>query len=168
MTDSMSDVGLAVFEGMCMHCPHRIPCQGFQDEKDNHTQTIACISGALAALRNAGMLQELWPDPEDINEYTPIQWRVFTRRTDEPKLTYIEHMLDTHGIPHRRNGESWHAPITEVPLDRFDEAWELLDPIDDIEDDDPMFSGGEPYVPFVGDATIDPFIVTEIMDRCEA
>lgn len=69
------------------------------------------------------------------------QWTVFTRRTDDPKLTWLELQLTEAGIPHRRNGESWHAPILEVPADQLDAAWAILDPVDDIPDDDPMFDG---------------------------
>lgn len=73
------------------------------------------------------------------------QWERFTRRTEDPKLAYLEDLLDERGIPHRRNGESWHAPILEVPASRLDEAWKLLNikigrrRFDDIPDDDKLF-----------------------------
>lgn len=66
-------------------------------------------------------------------------WVTFCRRTNDPKLKYIEVLLDECKIPNRRHGESMHAPILEVSKDREDEAWKLLNPIDDIPDDDPMF-----------------------------
>ena len=67
------------------------------------------------------------------------EWVLFTKRTDDPTLSWLEHRLDDAGIPHRRNGWSFHAPIMEVPADRLSEAWVILDPVDDIDDDDEMF-----------------------------
>lgn len=66
-------------------------------------------------------------------------WTQFTKRTDDPKLDWLEEQLDAAGIPSRRNGCSWHAPILEVPKEHLGAAWEILDPVDDIPDDDPMF-----------------------------
>jgi hypothetical protein len=66
-------------------------------------------------------------------------WVQFTKRTDDLKLVWLERRLDDQGIPHRRNGESWHAPITEVAADRLEDAWKILTPVDDWEDDDPRF-----------------------------
>jgi hypothetical protein len=72
-------------------------------------------------------------------------WVMFTKRTEDPKLAYLEAMLDRQAIPHRRNGESWHAPILEVPENRLDEAWALLSvkigkrTFDDIPDDARIF-----------------------------
>ncbi len=77
---------------------------------------------------------------------TKPTWTMLTKRTDDPKLAYIEKMLDKRGIPHRRNGESFHAPILEVPADRLDEAWSMLSikvnryDLDTIRDDAPMFT----------------------------
>lgn len=78
-------------------------------------------------------------------------WTLFTKRTDDPKLGYIEWKLDERGIPHRRNGSSFHAPILEVPAEHLDAAWALLNQpfdesgktLDDIDDDDPVFGEGE-------------------------
>jgi len=78
-------------------------------------------------------------------------WGTLCRRTEDPKLAYIENWLDSVGIPNRRNGESFHAPILEVPEQHLNKAWELLDDLieqddgtvirfDDIDDDDPMFT----------------------------
>lgn len=74
-------------------------------------------------------------------------WETFCRRTEDPKLAFIERELTKRGIPHRRNGRSFHAPILEVPTERSDEAWDMLSEdmfgdgrcFDDIEDDDPVF-----------------------------
>ena len=74
-----------------------------------------------------------------------MKFVMFTKRTDDPKLRYIERLLDERGIAHRRNGHSFHAPILEVDETRHDDAWALLGldidgrRLDDIEDDDPMF-----------------------------
>lgn len=68
-----------------------------------------------------------------------MSWVLFTKRTDDPKLSWLERRLDEALIPHRRNGYSWHAPILEVPDDCLDHAWAILTPVDDIPDDDPMF-----------------------------
>ena len=78
-------------------------------------------------------------------------WEKFCRRTNDPKLQYIEGMLDERGIPHRRNGESWHAPILEVPAQHLDAAWKMLGEklpgrgrkltLDDMPDDHPIFRG---------------------------
>jgi hypothetical protein len=83
-------------------------------------------------------------------------WVTYTRRTDDPKLTYLERRLNAMGIPHRRNGFSFHAPILEVPRDREAEANAILNEIvdmgtgledettlmqlDDIPDDNSLFS----------------------------
>lgn len=55
-----------------------------------------------------------------------MKWVVLCKRTNDPKLAWIEYHLDRAGIPNRRNGESFHAPILEVDLRREDEAWENL------------------------------------------
>lgn len=70
---------------------------------------------------------------------TKIKWVLFTKRTEDPKLAWLERRLDEAGIPHKRDGYSWHAPIMRVPEEFEDAAWEILTPVDDIEDDDPQF-----------------------------
>jgi hypothetical protein len=77
------------------------------------------------------------------------QWVIFCKRTEDPKLAYIEWMLEGEGIDTRRNGHSFHAPILEVRDTQQDRAWELLkrpfdgernnQTLDDMEDDDPVF-----------------------------
>jgi hypothetical protein len=73
------------------------------------------------------------------------RWVMLTKRTEDPKLAWLETHLRDHGIPSRRRGSSFHAPILEVPKDRADAAWKLLGAkigrrvLDDIPDDDPMF-----------------------------
>ena len=70
-----------------------------------------------------------------------IAWVTICRRTNDPKLAWLERQFDDHKnpIPHRRNGESWHAPILEVPEDRYIDAQDILHPVDDIDDDDPRW-----------------------------
>jgi hypothetical protein len=70
-------------------------------------------------------------------------WKTLCKRTEDPKLAYIEYQLDNAGIPNRRNGRSFHAPILEVDSRHFDDAWKILDPIDEIPDDDERFLGAE-------------------------
>jgi len=42
-------------------------------------------------------------------------WVTLCKRTEDPKLAYLEHVLTRCAIPHKRMGESWHAPILCVP-----------------------------------------------------
>jgi len=66
-------------------------------------------------------------------------WTTFTRRTDDPKLAWLEDQLTAAGILSRRYGRSFHAPILEVQKKDLDRAWDILLPVDDIPDDDPQF-----------------------------
>ena len=81
------------------------------------------------------------------------KWVMICKRTEDPKLAWLERKFKELGIPSRRNGSSWHAPILEVPEELEDKAWEFLgspfdgekgpngkvQTVDDIEDDDPTF-----------------------------
>jgi hypothetical protein len=67
------------------------------------------------------------------------KWVTFTRRTEDPKLSWLETQLDRTGIEHRRNGASWHAPILEVFEADLEKAWAILTPVDGIHDDDERF-----------------------------
>lgn len=81
------------------------------------------------------------------------KWVRFTKRTDEPKLTWLEEQLGQAGITHQRNGFSFHAPILEVQEKDLEKAWEVLDRvikldgkktrIDDVPDDHTMFKTEE-------------------------
>lgn len=83
----------------------------------------------------------------------PTVWVAAFRRTNDPKLAYVEHVLTVRGIPHRRNGHSWHAPILEVPAEHQEAAWNLLgedvfgdgEDFDVIPDDDSVFDGYQPH-----------------------
>lgn len=67
------------------------------------------------------------------------RWTMFTKRTEDPKLSWLERQLDKAEIPHRRNGASFHAPILEVPFNKLEAAWRILEPVDDVPDDDPRW-----------------------------
>lgn len=86
------------------------------------------------------------PKCQGLCECDNSTWAMFTKRTDDPKLAWLERALDGLGIPHRRNGESFHAPILEVPEFDLDKAYAILGvrvgryTIDDIRDDHPRWS----------------------------
>ena len=79
-----------------------------------------------------------------------MKYEQFTKRTNEPKLKWIEKQLTELGIAHRRNGQSFHAPILDVDASKLDAAWDMLRPVDDIPDDDRMFTDF-PYNPWEAD-----------------
>lgn len=68
-----------------------------------------------------------------------MKYTTFTRRTNDPKLSWLERRLSSAGIAHRRNGESFHAPILQVDESKLDAAWAILTPVDDVPDDDRRF-----------------------------
>jgi len=76
-----------------------------------------------------------------------MPWAMFTKRTNPPKLTWLRRHLDMAGIPNRLSGESFHAPILQVPEEDLDAAWKILTPVDDIPDDDEQFNEGLRRVP---------------------
>jgi hypothetical protein len=55
-----------------------------------------------------------------------MKFETLCKRTEDPKLSYIESILTNKGIYHRRLGESFHAPILEVSSNKADEAWQVL------------------------------------------
>jgi hypothetical protein len=67
-------------------------------------------------------------------------WVQLTKRTNDPKLSWLERQLDKLGIPHRRQGESFHAPIMQVPQAHYTEALGLLVEVDDLPDDHRRFN----------------------------
>jgi hypothetical protein len=68
------------------------------------------------------------------------EWVQLTKRTEDPKLSWLEDQLKDNGIEFRRHGESFHAPILQVKKADYDKAMEILEPIDDIPDDDPKYA----------------------------
>lgn len=78
------------------------------------------------------------------------RWVQLCKRTDDPKLGWIERELQARGIPTRRGIPSWHADATlDVPEEHADAAWALLGErlpgrrrtIDDMPDDHADFVG---------------------------
>ena len=61
---------------------------------------------------------------------------VFTKRTGDPKLAWLERQLTNAGIPWQRKGHSFHAPVLHVEESCLDDAWKILGPVDDVPDDD--------------------------------
>ncbi len=66
-------------------------------------------------------------------------WVTLTKRTNDPKLAWIERELAAKGIKSRRNGESWHAPILEVRKADEEAAWKILTPVDNVPDNAKRF-----------------------------
>lgn len=60
-------------------------------------------------------------------ETDDVVWATFMRRTNEPKLLWLEAELARLGIPSRRAGHSFHAPIVEVPALQLDDAAAVLE-----------------------------------------
>lgn len=67
------------------------------------------------------------------------EWVVLCKRTEDPKLLWLEHRLADKGIKFRRRGYSFHAPILEVQQQDEEAAWEILRPVDDLPDDLPRW-----------------------------
>lgn len=80
-----------------------------------------------------------YPDAHVYLTEKEVPWVQLCKRTEDPKLTWLEQQLTASGIPSRRHGHSFHGPILEVRQWDEDKAWEILTPVDDIEDDDPQF-----------------------------
>lgn len=84
-------------------------------------------------------------------------WTDLTRRTNDPKLAFIERLLDEAQIDHRRNGESFHAPILQVRDQFMTAAWQIIGPYDSLPDDDPMFCQEEQLPLTAQRLELDPF-----------
>ncbi len=69
-------------------------------------------------------------------------WTRLTRRTNDPKLSWLQARLDESGVVNRRNGESIHAPILEVARGQLDKALFIVESVDDMNDDHPRFARG--------------------------
>lgn len=57
---------------------------------------------------------------------TPPRWVTLCRRTNDPKLAWLERLFAYNGIWTRRHGESFHAPILQVRVQDEPKAWDLL------------------------------------------
>ena len=60
-------------------------------------------------------------------------WVLFTKRTNDPKLSWIESELKKSGIPYKRDGHSFHAPILKVREPFIWKAWNILEDVDQNE-----------------------------------
>jgi hypothetical protein len=78
-----------------------------------------------------------------------MQYEQLCKRTNDPKLKFIETQLDRAEIAHRRNGESFHAPILEVDTEYFINALEILTIIDDVPDDHPRWTNSDKFYDYV-------------------
>lgn len=83
--------------------------------------------------------RKAWKKAEDIGATIDQVFVKFTRRTNTPKLTWLINALEDNNIACYIDGESWHAPILWVDSDKIEIAFDILTPIDDIDDDDPRF-----------------------------
>tara|TARA_Y100000310_G_scaffold341050_1_gene438919 strand:- start:1231 stop:1569 length:339 start_codon:yes stop_codon:yes gene_type:complete len=93
-----------------------------------------------------------------------MNWQTLTKRTNDPKLSYVERELNRRGIPHRRKGESFHAPILEVPDHFFELAWDkIICPIDNVPDHHAVFIH-ENHMPFDAVEIINDHYAEELAD----
>jgi hypothetical protein len=83
-----------------------------------------------------------YPDSHVYLSKERVPWVQLCKRTEDPKLTWLEQQLTAKGIPSRRNGHSFHGPILEVRKWDEEKAWAVLYLVDDIEDDAPQFQAG--------------------------
>lgn len=76
------------------------------------------------------------PDDDEFSE----NWTQLCKRTEDPKLAWLERQLTAAGLRHGRSKfPSFHAPRLLVHPEDEDKALEILLPVDDIPDDDPRF-----------------------------
>lgn len=61
-----------------------------------------------------------------MNDKNNMDWINLTRRTNDPKLSWLKNQLDSQSIPCRQNGDSLHGPILQVPREFLAEAWDFL------------------------------------------
>jgi hypothetical protein len=97
--------------------------------------TIGNEGGAILDTDDDGILET---DVKYLELVT--DWETFTRRTDDPKLAWLERQLTAAGIEHKREGKSFHAPILKVRTHELNAAWDILEPVDDVPDDDPRWN----------------------------
>jgi len=106
-------------------------------EAEEEERDIDFGTAASAAFRRAqSTLEEMRLKMETDNAK---RWVVLCKRTEDPKLGWLEKTLDGHGIPNRRNGFSFHGPVLEVREDFEGKAQRILALVDHMEDDDVIF-----------------------------
>ena len=67
------------------------------------------------------------------------EWEQFTKRTNNPKLSWVLSKCKSAGLRVLLDGKSFHAPISYVHRDDYKKAWDILGPIDNTPDDSPKF-----------------------------
>lgn len=125
---------------LCHRC--RFFARGWDASRSHPAEPDECCHPKVGNLMTANMKRGCIQRCKGYESHTPIldPWVMFTKRTNDPKLSWLERQLDKAGIPHRRHGRSWHARILEVPKSQINAAWKLLPlRIDDLPDDSPHF-----------------------------
>ena len=69
-----------------------------------------------------------------------MNWIQLTKRTNDPKLTWLRSELAELGIMTRIKGESFHAPIMQVQEWNLEAAYDVLNVIDDMPDNHMQFA----------------------------
>lgn len=59
----------------------------------------------------------------------PEVWETFCRRTCDPKLAWMERILNMRGIETLRDGFAFHAPILKIRSSKFAAAWSFIDEV---------------------------------------
>ena len=67
------------------------------------------------------------------------EFKLFTKRTENPKLSWLMGECKAAGLRVFIEGQSAHAPCSFVHRDDFDAAWKILGPVDAVRDDAPRF-----------------------------
>lgn len=71
------------------------------------------------------------------------EWKMLTKRTEDPKLSWLMAKCQAAGLRVKIEGASWHAPMSWAHRDDHAAAWKILSPVDDIRDDAKRFQGYE-------------------------
>lgn len=80
---------------------------------------------------------------DNLTDNREYDWVSFTRRTNEPKLNWLEAQLSALQIPNRRHGDSFHAPVLQVPRSYLNDAWSVL-----VQPVGQLFVGKNPDITF--------------------
>lgn len=94
---------------LCQECIDRMEAEYLaQQQEQAMSQPAPGDYGTPEWLNGLENPDEPEPEPD---------WAALTRRTNDPKLAWIEQRLTERGISFQRRGDSFHAPILEVPVD---------------------------------------------------
>lgn len=83
------------------------------------------IDGYIITTEVDGVLEFTWGEPLAPLEEYRYNWRPFTFVVGEPKLLWLESVLDTLNISHRRMPQDRPFPRLEIPAELFDKANEI-------------------------------------------